>query len=391
MACARPADATSVSSRRPTPRRRLTRACALAVAALAAAALPASAAAAPGSGTGAWVWILVAAIAVAFVFVLLRVRGKSGSRASLTDIADGRQILIARGRRVTEELTALTDVVAEREDEAATRHHERAIEVVSAVRARISRSSGQRTQAKAHQDLDEAEWLIGGLRARLDGFVEPLQHRHGLPATCFFDGTHGLATVEVDLGGIALQRIPVRTCAACAVGLVRGEHPVVGTVQIGGRTVPWPAAPRWCGSYGWATKDLRHLHYDGEPLFGDPDRPAVQRRRQTVAERARGVRSRVAPAPGEGPAVLPEEPELELELDLEPELEAELEPEVDLGPEPAPRVDLLEAYVDQEHEFATVAEPREEPGQGNAFSAMGGDVPPAGESAPGSSTDTRSE
>ena len=90
---------------------------------LAAAALPSSAAAAPGSGTGAWVWVLAAVGAAVLVFTLLRLRaGRQGSRGSLTDIADGRKLLIARGRRVTEELTALTDAVAERDDEAATRH-----------------------------------------------------------------------------------------------------------------------------------------------------------------------------------------------------------------------------------------------------------------------------
>jgi hypothetical protein len=320
-----------VTSRRITPsttRKRAPRACALALAALSAAALPASAAAAPGSGTGTWVWVLAAAGAAVLVLTLLRLRGhRGGSRVSITDIADGRQILIARGRRVTEELTALTEAVEERDDEAATRNHQRALEVVAEVRARIGRASGQRVQAKAHQDLDEAEWLLGGLRARLDGFVEPIPTRTGLPATCFFDGGHGLATVEVDLGGIALQRVPIRSCAACAVGLVRGENPRVGTVEIGGRSLPWPAAPRWCGSYGWAVKDLKHLHYDGEPLFGEAERPAkAARTRQTVAERARGVRARVLPV---GPEVLPEEPSDELPADYhdEPSSQPVLAPE----------------------------------------------------------------
>ena len=101
---------------------------------------------------------------------------------------------------------------------------------MASARSRIGRASGPRVMAKAHEELDEAEWLIGVLGARLDGFVEPLRPRHGLPATCFFDGAHGLATVEVDLEGIALQRVPVRACAACAVGLVRGERPRVGSV-----------------------------------------------------------------------------------------------------------------------------------------------------------------
>jgi hypothetical protein len=304
------ADATFVTSLRSTSRRtrnRRARASALAVGLLAASALPSSAAAAPGSGvsTSAWIWVLAVAAVLVGVLTLLRLRaGRQGAHASLADIADGRELLIARGRRVTEQLTALTDVVAEREDEGATHDLQSALDIVTEVRGRIGRTSGQRVQTKAHQDLDEAEWLIGVLRARLDGFVSPAQPPTGMPATCFFDGEHGLATVEIDLEGISLQRVPVRSCAACAVRLVRGELPPVGTVEIGGHTVPWPSAPRWCGSYGWVTKDLKHLSYDGDPIFAAQPREQAGTRKQTVAERARGVRARVVP---EAPQVLPED------------------------------------------------------------------------------------
>jgi hypothetical protein len=357
-----------VTSRRSIPiisRNRATRACALAAAVLAATALPASAAAAPGSGTGAWVWVLAAIGAVVLVYTLMRVRGGGqGARTSITEVGDGRQLLIARGRRVTEELTELADPVADREDEGAMRLHQRALDIVAEVRSRIGRASGQRVQAKAHQDLDEAEWLVGGLRARLDGFVEPLQTRNGLPATCFFDGRHGLATVEVDLGGIALQRIPVRACASCAVGLVRGERPAIGSVEIGGRSLPWPAAPRWCGSYGWAMKDLKHLHYDGEPLFLESERSRSNgRRRQTVAERARGVRARVLPV---APEVLSDDSH---DSDAD-----------------GPFAEFTAAEPVAQHD-----ELYEESAMSSAFAAMEGQAPESVESAPVATSETHPE
>jgi hypothetical protein len=299
--------------------------------------------------------VLAAAGAAVLAFTLLRLRaGRPGGRMSTGDVADGRQLLVARGRRITGDLTALTDVIAEREDEDATRQHQRAMDVVAEVRSRLGRTSGQRVQARAHRELDEAEWLLGGLRARLDGFVEPLQPPRGMPATCFFDGEHGLATVEVDLGGIALQRIPVRSCAACAVGLVRGEFPCIGRVEIGGRSLPWAAAPRWCGSYGWAPKDLKHLHYDGELLFVAAER-SRGRRRQTVAERARGMRGRVLPI---APEVLPEELPDALADDLDAYAPAGAGPEL-------------------QHEAASG-----EAAVRNAFAAMETDVPAGIEAAP---------
>jgi hypothetical protein len=365
------ADARGMTSQRPIPgstRTRASRACAIAAAALAAAALPSTAAAAPGSGAGTLVWVLVAVGAAVLVYTVVRLRGGI-RRATHTssDIADGRELLIARGRRVTESLTSLAEAVAEREDEGASKQHQRAVDVVASARSRIGRASGPRVMAKAHEELDEAEWLIGVMGARLDGFVEPLRPQPGLPATCFFDGEHGLATVEVDLEGIALQRVPVRSCAACAVGLVRGERPRIGSVSVGGRALPWPAAPRWCGSYAWALKDLKHLQYDGSPLFAPPDRPVGQRR-QTVAERARGVRARVLPS---GPQVLPED-----EIDEIEEFEA-IE-DFDRFADPA-----LELEQDEQLESSTVSS--------GAFAAMEGEAPAEVEATPLASRDTQSD
>ena len=174
---------------------------------------------------------------------------------------------------------------------------------MASARSRIGRASGPRVMAKAHEELDEAEWLIGVLGARLDGFVEPLRPSAGCPRRASSTASTASRPSRSISRASRFQRVPVRSCAACAVSLVRGERPHVGSVQLGGRAVPWPAAPRWCGSYAWAAKDLTHLHYDGTPLFTATERPVGQRK-QTVAERARGMRARVLPMT---PAVLAED------------------------------------------------------------------------------------
>ena len=151
-------------------------------------------------------------------------------------------------------------------------------------------------QARAHHDLDEAEWLIGVLRARLDGFVEP-----PLPARRAGDLllrrlATASRTVDVDLGGIALQRIPVRTCAPCAVSLVRGERPRSAPSQIGGHTVPWPAAPAAAAPTAGRSR-ISSISTTTASRSSPSPRARDARRRQTVAERARGVRARVCRAP----------------------------------------------------------------------------------------------
>ena len=148
-----------MTSQRPIPgstRTRASRACAIAAAALAAAALPATAAAAPGSGAGTLAWALVAVGAAVLVFTLVRLRGGI-RRATHTssDIADGRELLIARGRRVTESLTSLAEAVAEREDEGAIKQHQRALDAVASARSRIGRASGPRMMSKAPEELGD--------------------------------------------------------------------------------------------------------------------------------------------------------------------------------------------------------------------------------------------
>ena len=216
------------------------------------------------------------------IFALYRLRaGREGSARSLSDIADGRRILVARGRRVTEELTTPTDVVVERDDEAITRQHQRALDVVAEVRSRISRTSGHRIQAKAHHDLDEAEWLIGGLRARSTGSSS----RSCSAPACRRPASSTAATGSPRSTSTSAASPPARPgalVAACAVGLVRGERPQVGSVEIGG--APCRGRPRRAGAAPTAgprrtstpalrrRADLRHAQ-----------RPAAGR--QTVTER----------------------------------------------------------------------------------------------------------
>ena len=294
------ADARKVTSQRSTHsplRTRASRAGALGAAALAAAALPSSAAAAPGGGTGTWVWALAAVGAAVLVFTLVRLRG--GLRRathSVSDISDGRELLIARGRRVTETLTSLADVVAEREDEGASKQHQRALDAVASARSRIGRASGPRVMAKAHEELDEAEWLIGVLGARLDGFVEPLRPaRRPARRPASSTASTALATVEVDLEGIALPARP-RALLRSLRRQPRARRAPARRLRVDGRPRRCPGLRRRAGAAPTPgpSKDLKHLHYDGTPLFAAPERPVGQRR-QTVAERARGVRARVLP------------------------------------------------------------------------------------------------
>ena len=142
--------------------------------------------------------------------------------------------------------------------------------------------------AKAHEELDEAEWLIGVLGARLDGFVEPLRPR-ARPA-----------------GDLLLRR---RARPRDRRGRPRGHRAaarpgaLLRSLRRRPRARRAPARrlrARWAGARcpgrrrraGAAPtpgplKDLKHLHYDGTPLFAAARAPG---------RRSAGRRSPSAPA-----------------------------------------------------------------------------------------------
>ena len=103
----------------------------------------------------------------------------------------------------------------------------------------------------------------------------------------------GLATEEIDLVRPDGTITAVRVCPANARALERGEAPAVSTVHVGGRGIPWPAAPTWYGAPGWTLEDLPGTEYQGREIWGR-DMP----RRDVPAWRARdrgGAISRQAP------------------------------------------------------------------------------------------------
>ena len=213
-----------------------------------------------------WAWLLAAAGLVAAAIALLALRSRLGTRRMPETVADGMELLRRRAAQLSKAVQFEGESASERSDAAAQKALDRAGEIATDVRATLLRTLGAPQQRKAHARLDEAEWHLECARCELDGVSLPPRPGPGQPALCFFDGDHGLGTIEVDLD-LQGKAFPVCVCIADALRLGRYEEPQVGFVRVGGETLPWPSAPTWFGSRGFPQADLRELYHGGQPLF----------------------------------------------------------------------------------------------------------------------------
>ncbi len=96
--------------------------------------------------------------------------------------------------------------------------------------------------------LDQARWQLDAAAAISDGRQVPDKPKKERPV-CFFDPTHRDATEMADMETSSGKRA-VRVCRADAERLRRGSQPEPRMINVGGRRVPAPMAPRSHGGGG---------------------------------------------------------------------------------------------------------------------------------------------
>jgi hypothetical protein len=97
--------------------------------------------------------------------------------------------------------------------------------------------------------LDEARWQLDASAAISEGRPAPEKPEKKERPVCFFDPTHRDATEMADIETSSGKRT-VRVCRADAERLRRGSQPEPRMINVGGRRVPAPMAPRSHGGGG---------------------------------------------------------------------------------------------------------------------------------------------
>jgi hypothetical protein len=149
---------------------------------------------------------------------------------------------------IANEILELSDRVTIAEDEDATAHFRQANDTYSDVSETAESATGLAELESLSDRLDRARWRLEASEALLEGRELPTEPEDR-PAHCFFDPSHRAGVEEAEIRTPAGSKT-VGVCRVCAAKLERGETPKPRSINVGGRPIPAPQAPRSYGGGG---------------------------------------------------------------------------------------------------------------------------------------------
>lgn len=198
-----------------------------------------------GFGLG---WLLVIAVVVG-VSWLAAGTARRDKAAFGRRLADSRAEIQDQMARLANAILAFSDRVdADTSPEAVT-HFRTATATYEEAERRLATAANGVELERLADDLDEARWELAAAEAVLEGREVPPRPEDDHPKPCFFDPTHGAGVEVAELQTPAGTK-RVLVCRADAEKLRRGERPEPRTIDVAGRSVPAPQAPRSAGGGG---------------------------------------------------------------------------------------------------------------------------------------------
>lgn len=201
---------------------------------------------------------------------------------------------------ISNEILDLSDRVMVSDDQPARDSFQEATAVFSRAQDSLERATTVATLEDVSDHLDDTRYLLDVTEAHLDG--RPIPEKP--PAErmrCFFDPRHPRATETATLKTAAGQRT-VAVCEADAAKLRRGQRPDVRGIDVDGRRVPAPRAPRSYGGSGLDWLDVFSVIVGGSNAldFDLGGRQRVPQRRTVyppLPRRSSGASRTVVPGP----------------------------------------------------------------------------------------------
>jgi cbb3-type cytochrome oxidase subunit 3 len=208
-----------------------------------------------GSKTGLIVILVLVGGLVLLVVWALRRQSKSAAQSKARAIEEAR-------KEIKAQLDAMANTILEISDEvsaSASREDNQYLEQAS--RAFTEASDGYEAAAdlarleEISDRLDEARWQLDAAAALAQGKPVPPRPPQEERHACFFDPTHRGPFEEAEVRTPAGSKT-VRVCALDAEKLRRGEQPSPRMIEVNGRQVPAPSAPRSYGGGGFSWLDV---------------------------------------------------------------------------------------------------------------------------------------
>jgi hypothetical protein len=257
----------------------------------------------PSSSGGGFPWLLVFVVGAIVLFVLWIVRRQSKveKRRRTEDIDEARL-------EIKHQLDEIANVILEETDAIRVSGHTEAADHLQTASQTYAdaldlyEKASMLTQLETISDsLDRARWQLQAAVALRDGRdvpPEPVKER----ATCFFDPAHRPATETAILKTSAGER-QVKVCPEDAERLRQGQQPQPRQINVGGRPIPAPMAPKSYGGGGFGMMDVFQVILGGMAAqggFGGVGRARPHARRHRRYTRTREVPVGRPPARGGG-------------------------------------------------------------------------------------------
>ncbi len=206
-----------------------------------------------GSDSGGGAGFVVVLVIVGGLVLLVWWAIRRSSKASEKRRGD----LIGEARReIKEQLDAMANTILEISDlvsASSSTEDNRFLETAGVTYSAALESYTAANDLTALEDLsdrlDEARWQLDAATAISEGRSIPEKPQEKERPVCFFDPTHRDAIEMADIETSSGKRT-VRVCRADAERLRRGAQPEPRMINVGGRRVPAPMAPRSHGGGG---------------------------------------------------------------------------------------------------------------------------------------------
>jgi len=204
-----------------------------------------------GSKTGLIVILVLVGGLVLLVVWAVRRQSKSAAKSKARAVDEARKEIKAQVDAMANTILEITDKVSLSETREDNQYLEQAGAAFTAASEGYEAASDLARLEEISDRLDEARWQLDAAAALAEGKAIPprpvKEERHA----CFFDPTHGGPFEEAEVRTAAGAKT-VRVCAADAAKLRRGEQPQPRMIEVEGRQIPAPSAPRSYGGGGFS-------------------------------------------------------------------------------------------------------------------------------------------
>lgn len=204
-----------------------------------------------GSKTGLIVILVLVGGLVLLVVWAVRRQSKSAAQSKARAVDEARKEIKAQLDAMANTILEITDKVSLSETREDNRYLEQAGATFTSASEGYEAASDLGRLEEISDRLDEARWQLDAAAALAEGKAIPPRPAKEERHACFFDPTHGGPFEEAEIRTPAGAKT-VRVCAADAAKLRRGEQPQPRMIEVEGRQVPAPSAPRSYGGGGFS-------------------------------------------------------------------------------------------------------------------------------------------